>query len=115
MESGTSNWYGYYCTLGCVASPRHSGTAAPLATFRADNYGGPAQTVASSLKKAQPYEVEAWVRTASNTTVIRFLLYYCGSFSGCQTVAGGSASVSGSWTRIAATFTPNWSGTLTDA
>jgi hypothetical protein len=115
MESGTSNWYGLNCSIGSVTGPRHSGSAALSTTSRTDIYGGPAQTIVGSLKNDQPYEIEAWVQPASGSVVVRFVLYYCGSLSGCRTTTAGSTSVVGTWTRISATVAPSWSGALTDA
>lgn len=114
MESGTSNWYGYNCIISPVAAPRHSGSGALSATGRTDMYAGPTQVI-TGLENGQAYEIEAWALTASGSTVIRFVVYYCGSFSGCRTVTAGSASVAGTWTRLSASITPTWSGTLTDA
>jgi Tfp pilus assembly protein PilX len=115
MESGTSNWYGYNCSISAVTGPRHSGSAALNVTSRTDNYSGPMQTIAASLEDNYTYEIEAWARTDSGESVIRFVVYYYGSFSGWRTITAGDTVVKGSWTRLSASVTPNWSGSLGDA
>jgi hypothetical protein len=116
MESGTSNWYGFYCSISSNAGQRHSGAASLLATARSDQYGGPAQTVSSWLESGQAYEIEGWVKMSSGTAVTRLVLYYNSTFSGGQYIFAGAASATaGTWTRLSATVTPSWYGSLTDA
>jgi hypothetical protein len=116
MESGTSNWYGFYCSISSSSGKQHSGAASLKATSRTDYYAGPAQTISSSLESGQAYEIEAWVQMSSGTAVARIVMYYHSIFSGDQYIMGGATSAGATaWTRLSALMTPSWSGSLTDA
>ncbi|HPC21661.1 MAG: carbohydrate binding domain-containing protein [Phycisphaerae bacterium] len=116
MESGAANWKGDRCTLAVAKDTSHSGGASLKATARDDHYAGPAQTVSGFLASGQSYEVEAWVKTDTGTADAKLVLYCNGLLSLSTYYAGGTTTVNaGSWTRLSATLTPSWSGTLLDA
>jgi len=116
MESGAANWNGVDCTLTVVKSTSHSGAASLRAMYRADHSAGPVQTVSGFLESGQSYEIEAWVKTDTGTADARLVLYCNGLLSLSTYYTGGTTTVNaGSWTRLSATLTPHWSGTLLDA
>jgi len=116
MESGTTGWYGFDCDIESVTSEQHSGTAALVAKNRDAYYAGPAQTITSTLENGTAYELEAWVKMASGSSVVRFVMYLRNSFGQVWWLVDGETLVASTeWTRVSGTMTPTWSGTLSQA
>ncbi|NOY77872.1 MAG: cellulase family glycosylhydrolase [Calditrichaeota bacterium] len=117
FEKGTQYWNGNNCTLTPISAPVHSGSKALLVSGRKAAWSGPQQAVTDILNKKGPgrYTLSAFARAIGDTGVygkVTVMLEYGGS----KHYVGESTRLdTASWTKISATVSLDWQGTLTQA
>ncbi len=115
MEDGTTNWYALNCTLAADTTDVHGGSQSLSVTGRSDNADGPGQSITAVVENGGAYSVKFWAKFASTWRNMRPRIEITASGSGTQNFDGSSTLVGTSWTEVATTITPTWTGTLTSA
>lgn len=118
FEAGVSGWTGSdaggTCTLEALTDTPHAGAAYLNVTARSAETAGPSQDVTAAIVNGDPLFTSVWLRgtVSSNTYTVALHLE---TDSG-QVVVGNEHTWWGTdWSRVSATFTPTWSGTLISA
>ena len=114
FESGAVGWSAWNCTL-VPAAGAHSGAACVLLQNRATPDSEIWKDVITRVKNGQAYQVEAWAKTVSGTEQVTISFKTTASTSGVRIFVSNSVVVGTTWTKITATLTPTWLGTLTEA
>jgi hypothetical protein len=115
MENGTTDWL----ELGdCDLEARDDGPRTGtwyLKVKNRDNWSsGPRQSIVGKITTGTTYDTEAWVRTKDFTEKM-WLVVWLRTFVGWTPIYVTSADVGTSWTRISGSFTPTWTGALSEA
>jgi hypothetical protein len=115
MEFGVSNWSGSGCVLEPVTDDVRGGTRAIYVRNRFGSSSGPRQELTAALQNGAPYNFEVWVKVDGVSHNIQLVIETTGSESGTQWFVSAGTLVPAAWTRVAATITPSWQGTLQSA
>ena len=116
FEDGTTDWSSTDCTLLSSLGPR-TGRGCIFLRDRTSKISGAGQSVMGAIENGKSYYVEAWVKVAQvgGDEKIAITFRINGSASGLRTFVTASTLVGDSWTKIAGTLTPTWTGLLTEA
>ncbi|MBW7904600.1 MAG: carbohydrate binding domain-containing protein [Phycisphaerae bacterium] len=119
MEGGVSWFTNGLCQYQYSPATPSSGAYCLAVNGRDDNgYGGPLQNVTAKLTNGQGWDMEVRMRTSSSPEQAVFVFYLTTSGSGpSQTTIMAPAQTAqvGAWTKVTATKTVSWSGTLQQA
>jgi len=115
MEFGVSNWSGSDCLLEPVTDDVHGGSRALYVRNRSSSSSGPRQELTATLQNGVPYNFEVWAKMDSVSRTVQLVIETTGSESGTQWFVSGGTVVAPAWTRVTATITPSWEGTLESA
>jgi len=120
MESGASGWFGHGCTVAQHTADCHSGRKSLVAKNRWAYWSGPYQDVTAAIEIGTDYYIECWVKMTGGTYPTRIVMWvgeewpwegYTGQWLTGDNIYAGTAT----WTRITATLTPTWGGSLNAA
>jgi hypothetical protein len=119
-ESGVSDWQGENCSLVARNDGPHGGALYLAVRSRGDADAGPQQDLIGEIENGETYEFTAWVRMDGDDEDDVFAdvtvgIMTKGGTSGERWFEGGTTHVGTSWTRLSATLTPTWSGSLDEA
>jgi hypothetical protein len=115
FETGISNWRERSCTLKQDTVEFFSGAASLLVTNRNACWDGPEQVVTNLLQNGVTYELQAWIKMMSSSTVdVRFWLTIVSTGSGTEyfTTSWTGMKEENGWRQLADTLKPTWTGTL---
>ncbi|MCO6438802.1 MAG: carbohydrate binding domain-containing protein [Phycisphaerae bacterium] len=116
FEQGTLYWTATgSCTMSTWTTVPNSGTYCVLVQNRLLAADGPSQLVTGKIANGSTFNAEAWARSYGISLSMKLVLTVTSTGSGTQRLAGNSTLCGTSWTKISATFTPTWTGTLTEA
>ena len=115
FEDGTTGWGPISSTIGVSTDVKRSGTASGYVTNRTQTYSSILQLITNSVEKGQMLEFVAWVRldNAASDNISMQLKRTDGV--GARWISLGSTTVNNTgWTRLHATWTADWTGTLSE-
>jgi hypothetical protein len=115
MENATVNWTGVNCTLESRTDAPHGGTKYIYVDIGGISGVGPFQVIPGAVESGATYQFEIWVAATSGTLWARPVMEIYVSGSSKQSIVGSTATIGATWTKLTGTFTPTWSGTLTEA
>jgi hypothetical protein len=119
MEGGVSWFTNGLCQYQYTAAAPHSGAYCLVVGNRDDNgYAGPLQNVTAKLTNGTEWDMEAWMKTSDSPEQAVFVFYLTTSGSGPSQIsilAPAQTAQVGVWTKVTATRTVGWTGTLQQA
>ncbi|UCF34067.1 MAG: carbohydrate binding domain-containing protein, partial [Phycisphaerales bacterium] len=115
LESGLTPWIAMgVCDLEWDNSQAHAGTACLWVKNRVDYLAGPRQDITAEVTDGATYSVSIWAKTKDSSEQVWVGLWVRTEY-GWRSFDAALATVGGTWTEVAGTFTPSWPGTLQEA